>query len=392
MIAQNSKTQNQASSLIFTIQQIEQELNAQFLERSDQIRGALVALLSRQHLLLFGPPGTAKSLLVNALAERVLSSQAFIWLLTKFTTPDELFGPISMKGLEQDQFRRITAGKLPEAHLVFLDECFKASSAILNALLTLTNERLFYNNGQAITTPLLSLFAASNELPEGEELAALHDRFALRYFTGYLTDSGFEQLLSGISGSATKTTLTLSELEMLQQQTAQVTISKSMIQAIVKLRVELRNQGIVASDRRWKQSLTLLQAHALLEGRTVCEEEDLQIYTSVLWSTPDQIKLITQQVNKFANPLVGQALEIQDRIQSAFEQAMASQSNDQISDTDKSRLIIEANTKVKSGLKELQGLVTQAQSAGRSTAKLEAVRIKISSWNKQLVSLLKLDI
>jgi MoxR-like ATPase len=111
--------------------------------------------------------------------------------MTRFSTPEELFGPISLAGLEQDQYRRLTTGKLPEAHVAFLTEIWKANSAILNALLTLCNERIFYNDGQPVTCPLLTLVGDSNELPQGDDLGALFDRFALRYTTDYLTDGGF---------------------------------------------------------------------------------------------------------------------------------------------------------------------------------------------------------
>jgi MoxR-like ATPase len=162
------------------------------------IRLAWITIFARQHMIQLGPPGTGKSQLVIKLAERITNGHAlsyFVWLMTKFTSPDELFGPISVNGLKADEYRRITTGKLPEAELVFLDEPFKASSAILNSLLTALNERMFDNGHARIAIPLISMFGASNELPQGEELEALWDRFALRTQVGYVTDSGFEKLL-----------------------------------------------------------------------------------------------------------------------------------------------------------------------------------------------------
>jgi hypothetical protein len=123
-----------------------------------------------------GSPGTAKSALVRAIAQ-AFGGSYFERLLTKFSTPEELFGPISLKALEQDRYERVTAGKLPEAEFAFVDEVFKANSAILNSLLTAMNERLFHNDGAPAQMPLVSLFGASNELPEGKELEALFDRF-----------------------------------------------------------------------------------------------------------------------------------------------------------------------------------------------------------------------
>ena len=124
---------------------IERDLTATLIERDEVIRASLVALLARQHLVVLGPPGTAKSGLVTELSRRISPQsgaglRSFAYLMTRFTTPEELFGPVSVSGLKRDEYRRVTAGKLVEAELVFLDEIFKASSAILNALLKIANE------------------------------------------------------------------------------------------------------------------------------------------------------------------------------------------------------------------------------------------------------------
>src|SRR4051812_31791932 len=171
------------------IQQLRTDLTSRFPERESVIDGALCAVLASEHVLLLAPPGTAKSALVRALAQ-AFGGRYFERLLTKFSTPEELFGPISLKALEQDQFSRVTTGKLPEVEFAFIDEVFKASSAILNTLLTLANERLFQNSGAPLRCPLVSLFGASNELPEGKELEALFDRFLLRFEVGYLLRPG----------------------------------------------------------------------------------------------------------------------------------------------------------------------------------------------------------
>ena len=149
------------------LEEIKNALNAKFFERENEVEAILIALLSRQHMLMIGPAGTAKSALSVELAKIVQGTEYFQWLLTRFSTPEELFGPLSLKDLEQGVYKRNTATKMPEAHLVFLDEIFKSNSAILNSLLTLINERLFYNNGLPVQVPLMSVIGASNEYPDG---------------------------------------------------------------------------------------------------------------------------------------------------------------------------------------------------------------------------------
>ena len=165
---------------------LRRELSLILLERETAIEAALLALLTGEHLLLLCPPGTAKSLMVRSICERIAGAVCFERLLTRFSTPEEIFGPLSLSALENDQYRRFTAGTLIDAHLGFIDECYKANSSILNSLLGIMNERIYHEAGQTISLPLLLLMGASNETPEDDSLAALHDRFLLRITVPYL--------------------------------------------------------------------------------------------------------------------------------------------------------------------------------------------------------------
>ena len=236
------------------LKKLRDELKQMFLERDDLIDGALAALLSAHHLLIIGPPGTAKSMLADELCRRIDGANYFQWLLTRFTTPEEIFGAVSLKALEQDDYRRVTSRKLPEAHIAFLDEIFKANSSILNSILTLINERLFHNGKEIVKVPLLTLFGASNELPEEEELTALYDRFLVRFVVGYIVeDFRFLRMLES-QAQPERTTLSFAELTELQAQVRQVAIPPYVFRGIADIRRELNKKNIQASDRRYRQS------------------------------------------------------------------------------------------------------------------------------------------
>src|SRR5207253_199479 len=186
--------------------------------------------------------------------------------LTRFTTPEELFGAVSLKAIEEDDYRRLTTHKLPEAHIAFLDEVFKASSSILNTILTLMNERRFHNGREVVEVPLLTLFAASNELPEDDELLALHDRFLLRFVVDYLgEDFRFLKLLQARPPAA-RTTLPLAALEEARAGAAALPVPGEVLRAMTDLRRELREYALRAWDSHELRSRAALEAHTKIRN------------------------------------------------------------------------------------------------------------------------------
>ena len=200
---------------------------------------------------------------------------------------------------------------MPEADLVFLDEIFKANSAILNSLLTLINERLFYNNGSPVQVPLMSVIGASNEYPEeGEGLEALFDRFLLRFEIDYLADdSNFISMMKDAGQDEQMPAMTMEELIYLQLLTDKVVIQDEVYTAILKIRKALHDEGIRPSDRRFKQSLSILKARALIRNRQVVSVDDIVILENALWETVDQKEEVSIIVRRHAQDTVIRMLD-----------------------------------------------------------------------------------
>jgi MoxR-like ATPase len=302
---------------------LRQELNQTLLERETAIDAALLALLTGEHLLLLGPPGTAKSLMVRLICERIDGASYFERLLTRFSTPEEIFGPLSLSALEQDQYRRVTAGTLVEAHLAFIDECYKANSSILNSLLGIMNERVYHEAGQALPVPLLSLFGASNETPEDDSLAALHDRFLLRVTVPYLADDASLRQLLDFTSHKPACVISLDELRAAQGEVDAITLTDDTKEAIIAIKHELESEGIAASDRRWRSTASLVRAKAWMEGESQTCADNCEVLVHALWSEPSQQRVVERCVSKVCNPLNLEAVELEDAAKDLLDQKPA---------------------------------------------------------------------
>ena len=362
------------------IARIRDELNAQFFERGELIDGALCALLSAHHVLIIGPPGTAKSMLAEELCQRVEGAEYFQWLLTKFTTPEEIFGAVSLKSLEQDDYRRVTTHKLPEAHIAFLDEIFKANSSILNALLTLINERLFHNGRERVTVPLITLFGASNELPDEEELTALYDRFMLRFVADYIGEE-FRFLKMLESGRpTTRTRLGFGELEELRRMVADVPVPAAVLRTVADIRRELGRQQIIASDRRYRMSLDVLRAHAFLMQRSQVTEDDLLFLQHMLWKDPEERAKVRDTIQHLIKGYEEEARELLIQSQELQERAVGEHESEEA----RKRVLFEVHVKIGNIMNRFDALVRDASESGKSLQAVENMRAQVRQIHQAL--------
>lgn len=269
------------------------ELQNGLIEREAQVKLVLLAALAGEHVLLLGPPGTAKSELAKRLKNIFVEANYFERLLTRFSVPEELFGPLSIQALEEDRYNRLTSGYLPEASVAFIDEVFKANSAILNSLLTLLNERQFDNGNRRYEVPLISVIAASNELPEGEELSALYDRFMMRSFVGPVSDEAFRSLLilgDGECNPELVNRLRIDDLKEVQSLAVKVKVPSSVLALCEAFRKYLGQEEIYVSDRRWRKIIKLLQVSAFTNNQTEVSVYDGWLLPHCLWEKPEQLE------------------------------------------------------------------------------------------------------
>lgn len=309
------------------IQSLLKTLNEGVYEKETEIGLSLLAALAGQSILLLGPPGVAKSMVARRLKYAFGEARSFEYLMSRFSTPDEIFGPVSIKALkEEDRYERRTSGYLPDADVVFLDEIWKAGPAIQNTLLTVVNEKLYLNGDHTLHLPLKLLIGASNELPtEGEGLEALWDRFILRLVSKPIaTEECFYSMIQATTSDSSSVdknlVISATEYKEWQQQIDAVEVPMPVLRAITAIRQALKDvkiegqdvhRTLYVSDRRWKHIVRLLKTSAFVHDRTSVALEDLQIAVHALWNEPDELPAVGAIVG---NAIFGQYLERLDSL------------------------------------------------------------------------------
>ncbi len=293
-------------------EQILDNLSQNLYERDEHVKKVFLATMAGESAFLLGPPGVAKSLIARRMKTAFKDATSFEYLMNRFSTPEEIFGPISISKLrDEDVLERKIENYLPSAHIAFLDEIWKAGPSIQNTLLTIINEKIFRNGTRVLEVPLIGLIAASNELPaKGQGLEALWDRFIIRLLTDNISDNeSFAEMITDTSPMDKdiideKVKLTFDEYHKLQKKIDEVVVPDEVIKAIHHLRMlfqqyndrEDNQTKIYVSDRRWKKIIRVLRTSAFINGRSKVDLMDAYLIADMVWDEPGQIEDILRMV------------------------------------------------------------------------------------------------
>lgn len=297
------------------IENIIKLLSEGLYERENIIALTLLSAIAGKPIFLYGPPGTAKSFIAKRVSSAFKDSKYFGYLMQRFSTPEDIFGPISLEELKNDKYIRKVDGYLPDADFAFLDEIWKSTPAILNTLLTIINERVFKNGYQEIKVPLKALISASNETPpEGQGLDALYDRFIVRLIVSNIKNKyNFEKILENTQSDSyididDELKISTEEWISIRKEVNNIKLSRTLIDIIhnIKLSIDQFNEDnkdipIYVSDRRWQHISYLLKTAAYLNDKKEADIYEAVLIYNCLWSLEEHIEPVRKITENAVN-------------------------------------------------------------------------------------------
>lgn len=333
MISPTRVSHSQKALLSERINKLAHALSDGVYEREDTIKMCLLAALAGESVFLLGPPGIAKSLIAKRLIQAFDNSSYFEYLMTRFSTPEEVFGPLSIQELKDNgRYLRLTEGYLPTAQVVFLDEIWKAGPAILNTLLTVVNEKTFKNGSDVERVPMRLLVSASNELPDEDSgLEALYDRMLIRIFVNRIQNKqNFKSMLTVGTPQEAQIpeglAITDEEYHLWQSELEKLELSDEVFEKLYELKemleqsategmgVDVSDTDMYVSDRRWKKAVKLLKASAYFNGRDSVNPLDLLLLQDCLWNSPESREVVQRVVKEFALKQAFDQQEVEQQI------------------------------------------------------------------------------
>lgn len=377
---------------------IHDELANAFKERRAALEAILLAVLAKEHVFLLGPPGTAKTRMITQFFSCIAGATYFETILSKSRPAEFVLGPLDIPALRDrgDLHRRI-AGFLPTANFAMLDEVGKMSATLGHDLLSVVLERKLHQvNGSRsfVDVPLYSFIGGSNELPteESDDASALWDRMLVRVVVDYLQETGnfAAMLVNPLPALGAGTTVPFTDLaHVIDNVVPTIKIPRDVVETVVTLREAMRAEGIVPSDRRWKQSTKLLQASAFMQGRDEVNVDDIQVLRYALWDTPSQIQKVERMTLSVSNPLAEQALSL---LEIAEEIAQESRRSKGLANDKKAGIGVALNGRLKILSTDLGNVRQKALTQGMSTTKLDEVSDRVAAIKSEIrMELLGID-
>lgn len=366
------------------------ELSAMFLERRRVIQAAVLALLAKEHMFILGPPGTSKTTLCRAICGIFHDAAYFEAALSKTRPAEAVLGPYDLPLLtNKGDFHRKINGFLPTARFGMLDELGKMSPTLGHDLLPVILERRLHEvNGTRswIDLPLLTVFGGSNELPtnESEDAAALWDRMLVREVVDYIQErSNFAAMLTGSIGTPSVKIDLADFLDVVENVVPNIRIPNDVVETIAQLKETMLQADIVVSDRRWKQSVKLLQASAFINGRTEVSTDDVQVLRHCLWDMPNQIAKIERMTLSVSNPIAEKALGL---LEKAEEIAGEIRDSKGLAADKTAAKATELSGRLKNISEDLGKVRQEALTTGASTTKLDEVSDRLNAIKRSVYS------